>query len=888
MKKLVSIRVVNLIMPPSFILLLALMLSVTACFDRGSQTIKPQGATQAPAQTQRATPPPPQDIPQTSRNPLDRPLIPQNTGNISQTSPAAAAILVSQDIVPSDKEQTVSWKDQVKVTVPAGLVDSRQKLTISPAPNLQPHPFKGLSQLAAFDISLGNLHELKKELTIEIAYDPAKVASDLPPEKAIRAAYWNPDWKTWVTSPARVDTRKNMVIVRTDHLSKLQIMYINQGKGVDETDHFTIVYEKNVWPILLPFNQPQVAQEPVKFAKEVGGYLEHAWSQYLSKGYLPRPNDQGWKDYEEYIRLGPAAWIDKRGQPPVEPPRILVFLDQNTEEAETKTLSGDIYLKLKYLSMNEVRHDAAHELFHNFQREASVANYIAKRWWMEATADYAADRIAWGGLETMEIVKEDYFSLPLDHSNDKGMVHAYSTSRFIDYLVKKGVDFKRLWDDSVGPASALDVLEAFVERTTRTPLRDHYRGFAEYILFDASSPLESQSGSLRGPIGRSGRIGGGVAEMNAPATLAADKSEMSYRLVMAGGYTAKLWGFTVANKDPKSPRTLKVEIFGIDEYDKGVDVYVLNNDQRPKGGVAANPSIYKGTINSGKRSMNLSVANEKEVIYILAFNTRQMMGDITVKVSDAGLTIVPPTASVNAGQNVSFTTPGITEKVLWSVQEGAIGGTISAAGVYTAPDKSGTFHVVATLDSDRTRTATAAVTVTAPNPNSNPNTKPGSAGGAWVLRDTRTRLEKIEDDQWDRHQVSGTGGSVSTRLDWVSRTDARRGAVTSTHAISPAAPPSRLVPGTNIEFKLERTLNTGGEPNKGALTAIYLYWEPGGGPDSSGSIWTPAAETGSPNWARVWNWKVPGKRVNAKMHVLYTASGPGGASETRYIYEWVD
>jgi hypothetical protein len=49
----------------------------------------------------------------------------------------------------------------------------------------------------------------------------------------------------------------------------------------------------------------------------------------------------------------------------------------------------------------------------------------------------------------------------------------------------------------------------------------------------------------------------------------------------------------------------------------------------------------------------------------------------------------------------------------WSVAE-AGGGSISAAGVYTAPAVTGTFHVVATSVADATASATAAVTVVAP------------------------------------------------------------------------------------------------------------------------------------------------------------------------------
>ena len=49
--------------------------------------------------------------------------------------------------------------------------------------------------------------------------------------------------------------------------------------------------------------------------------------------------------------------------------------------------------------------------------------------------------------------------------------------------------------------------------------------------------------------------------------------------------------------------------------------------------------------------------------------------------------------------------------VNWSVQEGTTGGTITNAGLYTAPDTTGTFHVVATNAADTSQSSVATVTV---------------------------------------------------------------------------------------------------------------------------------------------------------------------------------
>ena len=81
------------------------------------------------------------------------------------------------------------------------------------------------------------------------------------------------------------------------------------------------------------------------------------------------------------------------------------------------------------------------------------------------------------------------------------------------------------------------------------------------------------------------------------------------------------------------------------------------------------------------------------------------------------IAIVPYTATVAEGGTLTFTANVGNASSLdatFSVQEGAAGGTITSAGIYTAPSTAGTFHIVATSVADPTKTATATVTVTAP------------------------------------------------------------------------------------------------------------------------------------------------------------------------------
>lgn len=77
--------------------------------------------------------------------------------------------------------------------------------------------------------------------------------------------------------------------------------------------------------------------------------------------------------------------------------------------------------------------------------------------------------------------------------------------------------------------------------------------------------------------------------------------------------------------------------------------------------------------------------------------------------------VSPATSALDACQPLTLaaTVTGTTNSaVTWSVQEGAAGGAVTAAGVYTAPATAGTYHVTAKSVADPTKSATATITVT--------------------------------------------------------------------------------------------------------------------------------------------------------------------------------
>ena len=88
---------------------------------------------------------------------------------------------------------------------------------------------------------------------------------------------------------------------------------------------------------------------------------------------------------------------------------------------------------------------------------------------------------------------------------------------------------------------------------------------------------------------------------------------------------------------------------------------------------------------------------------------------ITVVVTPpVSLSLTPASVIVRQGAAQTFTATvqnAVNAGVTWSVQEGATGGSVTNAGVYTAPATAGTYHVIATSQQDTTKTFASTVTV---------------------------------------------------------------------------------------------------------------------------------------------------------------------------------
>lgn len=107
-------------------------------------------------------------------------------------------------------------------------------------------------------------------------------------------------------------------------------------------------------------------------------------------------------------------------------------------------------------------------------------------------------------------------------------------------------------------------------------------------------------------------------------------------------------------------------------------------------------------------------------LLLLAACGAASVGDLTG--SSSGLTVSPGHVAMAPQEQQVFTATPASDaagqaapvSIQWVVKEGASGGTISSAGLYTAPGSTGTFHVVATSATDPGVSATAEVSVSTP------------------------------------------------------------------------------------------------------------------------------------------------------------------------------
>ncbi len=387
--------------------------------------------------------------------------------------------LLTQELVPSAADQTIAIREQLAITLPGGLLAGEATLTVTEIGQGAPAPPESREALAIYGIQLGDQAEFSQPLTLELAYDPSELDADAPADAQLTVAFYDEERGAWVTVPAQVDEARQRLIVHTDHLSVWA--YFRWLRGYETHycgDAFALAYDQQTVTGGSAASYSGPVSEPVwsgwpAIVSDICNFMNTAHDAYKQAGFAL-----------------PAG-------------RIHVAIGEYADPY-TEAFSGVIHMTLEsWHDENLLRQQAAHELFHVVQmHQLGTRTMERRRWWMEATAEYASSAVAWasrGGTGTMgSDIRPRYLELPLVSRDD---YHDYSSAHFLAYLRDQipTLTFTEMWDAAAGGDGTLDLLDAAVTTKSGTPLGLWYVRYAQHFVFDATSPMPSVA-SLSGEV----------------------------------------------------------------------------------------------------------------------------------------------------------------------------------------------------------------------------------------------------------------------------------------------------------------------------------------------------------------------------------------------------
>lgn len=134
-----------------------------------------------------------------------------------------------KDLTLSPENTAVTTDDGITVDVGDYVLDGEAELTVTKQP-VEEHKKEGY-QIEAYDISLGDMHELDDFITIRIPYDTGFCEEGQDPARCVGAKYKNETTGEWEDVLFEVDAAANELVIYTDHLSTYGVFYVeNEGK----------------------------------------------------------------------------------------------------------------------------------------------------------------------------------------------------------------------------------------------------------------------------------------------------------------------------------------------------------------------------------------------------------------------------------------------------------------------------------------------------------------------------------------------------------------------------------------------------------------------------------------------------------------------------------
>lgn len=135
----------------------------------------------------------------------------------------------SQTLTLSTETTAVTTNDGITVDVGDYVLDGETELTVTRQP-VEENKEEGY-KIEAYDISLGEMHELGDFITIRIPYDTGFCEEGQDPARCVGAKYKNESTGEWEDVLFEVDAAANEIVIFTDHLSYYGVFCVkNEGK----------------------------------------------------------------------------------------------------------------------------------------------------------------------------------------------------------------------------------------------------------------------------------------------------------------------------------------------------------------------------------------------------------------------------------------------------------------------------------------------------------------------------------------------------------------------------------------------------------------------------------------------------------------------------------
>ncbi len=672
---------------------LVFLLSMNGCRDNPDEQ---STATTSPSQQ---TPPQPKSH--------DQPRVPSESGHPSAAwhvgldaldtepqLPTLGKILAEQTASPDS--QTIVESGPVKLTIPAGLVDTPTTVCVCEVKEVPPvsdgDDFKTLGQ---WDVTIGDKVILPQPIRLDIQLDiPADILAhrDSPHyPSGFHACYWDPYFKTWVALPCTVNPETNIATVVTQHLCVISMNWNYIEWDIAGTQHFKIhFYDSTIrddpdmgdkaFPNKLDNTEKQICQKQVDqfevpFYVTYASYcIERAHDAYQNLGFDTRVP---LKPDEVYNPSLLNAYLSDS--------KIRVYLMPFGSSLFEK-FTGEIWVSLaEAWQASDVRIATSHELMHAVQAnllKSGIASQEFRRAWLEAQAEYAT-RVVWQDrvVSKMPWARQDFLRKPLSLTDD---MHEYQTSSLIRYMVETRQlctfaelvtntlqlsDGMLLFDYTAAVTYAADKGRRFITQEQESkvvdvvedmsifkPLRDFckskgtslgevYRDFSAYLLFDADcswmivgKDAQEKARNLRGVL----------ANAHALTTLKLKDREktvsLSARTKGVCDYAAIQVEHTPEEIQAGKKKTVEVVLEGdiFSGTDGTTDLYLLEKGMRQAG--------IKPLPIQGKTANRQVTVGPNDVLTVLVANTGMTQTrNVTVRVRHLPTLEIKP-ASVKNGE----------------------------------------------------------------------------------------------------------------------------------------------------------------------------------------------------------------------------------------------